>query len=55
MLTAVVGQSVWASTMLVAVVEQSAQASRVSAVEPISKVEWELISEVEWEHYSLLV
>jgi hypothetical protein len=41
--------------MLVVVVEEFAQTSRVSAVEPISEVEWELASEVEWEPFSLLV
>jgi hypothetical protein len=41
--------------MLATIVEQLAQASRVSVVEPISEVEQELISEVEWELFSLLV
>jgi hypothetical protein len=41
--------------MLVVVVEQFAQASLVSDVEPIFEVEHELVSEVEWELFSLLV
>jgi hypothetical protein len=42
-----VGLSVWASQALVAVEEQFALASRVSAVEPISEVECDLTVEVE--------
>jgi hypothetical protein len=42
-----VGLSVWASQTLVAVEEQFALASRVSAVEPISEVECDLTVEVE--------
>jgi hypothetical protein len=46
-LTVEVGQFVWASRALVAVVEKFAQASRVSAAEPISEVEWDVAFEVE--------
>jgi hypothetical protein len=47
MLTVEVGMSVWASRALVVVVEWFAQASRVSAAEPISEVECDLAYEVE--------
>jgi hypothetical protein len=50
-LTVEVGQSVWASRALVAVVEQFAQASRLSAAEPISEVEWDVASEVVKDRY----
>jgi hypothetical protein len=40
-------QFVWASLVLAAVVKQLAWASLVSAVEPISKVEQDLVSEME--------
>jgi hypothetical protein len=41
------GQSVWASLALAAIVKQLAQASLVPVVEPISEVEQDLISKME--------
>jgi hypothetical protein len=55
LLTVEVGFSVWASQALVAIVEQFAQASEVSAAEPISEVEWDLVLEEEYEVFSLSV
>jgi hypothetical protein len=47
MLTVEGGLSVWASWVLVAVVEQFAQLSWVSAAESVSEVEWDLAYKVE--------
>jgi hypothetical protein len=46
-LTVEAGLSEWASQASVAIAERFAQASRVSAAEPISEVEWDSAFEVE--------